>query len=60
MDKLAVTVREMGQMLGIGKCKAYELAARADFPAIRVGNRIVIPVKALENWLETAGKGAMT
>jgi len=34
--------------------KAYELARRKDFPAIRIGRRIVIPKAAFERWLEQA------
>ena len=50
--KLCVTVEEMGELLGIGRTKAYDVARRADFPTIRLGNRMLIPKKALEAWLE--------
>ncbi|RKJ73687.1 DNA-binding protein [Butyricicoccus sp. 1XD8-22] len=49
--KLCVSVPEMGEMLGIGRNKAYELAKQYGFPSIRVDNRIIIPVQALQNWL---------
>lgn len=57
MEKLTVTVREMAQMLGIGVCKAYELANRQDFPAIHVGKKIIIPIEALKRWVVQAGEG---
>ena len=40
------------QALGISRAKAYELANRADFPAIRFGRKVVVPVAAFYKWLE--------
>ena len=57
MEKLAVNVREMAQMLGIGINKAYELANRRDFPAVHVGKKIIIPIDALKRWVSQAGEG---
>ena len=54
-QKLCIDVwPEMGKRLGIGRVQAYELARRADFPAFRLngGRRILVPVAALEKWLE--------
>lgn len=43
-------------VLGIGKNKAYELVNRKDFPSVRLDGRIIIPVEALNRWLnERAG-----
>jgi predicted DNA-binding transcriptional regulator AlpA len=43
----------MAQALGIGRNVAYELAQRADFPAVRIGERrIVVPIERLKNWLD--------
>lgn len=38
---------------GVGRTKAYELHRRGelDFPAVRVGNRVVVPVAALCRFL---------
>ena len=38
-------------MLGIGKNEAYRLTHNKDFPAIRIGNRIVIPKEDFHQWL---------
>lgn len=40
--------------MGISLAKAYELARRPDFPAIRIGRRIVVPKAAFERWLQQA------
>ena len=36
MDKLAYSVPELAEVLGIGRNAAYELVQREDFPAVRV------------------------
>ena len=50
--KQCYNVAEVAAALGIGRNAAYELIHRKDFPSLRVGNRWVIPVAALERWLE--------
>ena len=51
INKLTYTVPEMAQALGLGRNTAYDLVNRADFPAIRVGGKILVPIEALNNWL---------
>lgn len=51
INKLTYTVPEMAQALGLGRNTAYDLVNRADFPAIRVGGKILVPIEALTNWL---------
>ena len=46
-----MTVDELGEVLGISRPKAYELANREDFPKIRLGRRIIIPITGFNNWL---------
>ena len=59
MDKEIYTVREMAKKLGIGMNKAYELVNTGRIPSIRVGNRYLIPKRALEHWLnQCALRGA--
>ena len=52
MDKLVYSVREMAQLLNIGMNSAYCIANREDFPKIRFSRKILIPKKALEEWVE--------
>ena len=54
-DRLTLTVAEAAELLGISRGLAYELAARGELPVLRLGRRIVIPRKALEALVETAG-----
>jgi len=45
------TVGDIQRMLGIGRNSAYKLVSGKDFPAIFVGNRIVIPTDHYEKWV---------
>jgi excisionase family DNA binding protein len=46
-DRLTMTVSEAAAVLGISSALAYELVARGEIPAIRLGRRIVVPTKRL-------------
>ena len=57
-EKMAISVEEMGAMLGISRSVAYKLSREKGFPAVRVSaNRVIIPVKPLEKWLEERTQG---
>lgn len=47
---LILSVPEMVAALGISRAGAYELARSEGFPALRIGNRIVIPKDKLQEW----------
>ncbi len=53
-DRLTVSVEEAAALLGISRALAYELVRRGDLPCLRLGRRVVIPRKALEQFVETA------
>lgn len=55
LTPLALTVEEAGHLLGISRTLAYGLVARGELPAVRLGRRIVVPRKALEELLAAAG-----
>ena len=50
-----LTVTEAASVLGVSKSTAYELARTGALPAIRLGRRIVVPIRALESLLAAAG-----
>ena len=54
--RLTVSVEEMAHMIGVSRSKAYELARSDGFPSVRVGGRIVVPVRELEDWLASQVK----
>ncbi len=47
------TVEDIQRLLGVGRNTAYKLVAENDFPAIYVGNRIVIPVDLFQAWVNS-------
>jgi excisionase family DNA binding protein len=50
--RLTLTVEEAGQLLGVSRSYAYELVRQGALPCLRLGRRIVIPVRALEALLD--------
>ena len=51
MKKKTYTVPEAAEALGIGRNAAYEAARTGQLPTIRIGERILVPVAALERML---------
>jgi len=58
-EKLTYSVPEMAKVFGLSLPIAYELAHRQDFPAVRVGRRIIIPRAELEHWLSIQASGGV-
>ena len=42
----------VSKTLGIAPSSAYELMHEKNFPALRIGNRIVVPKEAFIRWVE--------
>ena len=51
MDKMLLTIKEAAVMLNISRSMVYKLAAREDFPKVRMGKIIMIPVAQLHDWI---------
>jgi excisionase family DNA binding protein len=47
-----LTISEVARLLRLSRAFTYELVARHDLPAVRLGRRVVVPYKALERWLD--------
>jgi hypothetical protein len=45
------SVDDIQRLLGIGRNSAYKLVNSKDFPALYVGNRIIIPTDLFQNWV---------
>ena len=50
--RLTITVPKLSKMLGINVTKGYELVKSENFPSIKIGNRILVPILPLLAWLE--------
>ena len=51
-ERLVLSVAEAAEMLGISRTLAYELVARQELPALRLGGRIVILLRPLQRLLD--------
>ena len=55
LDRLTFTIKEAAQVLGIGQNKMRELIRCKDgVPHIKVGARILIPIKSFEIWIDNS------
>lgn len=57
-ERLAVSVPEAARMLGVGQATLYQYVRAGLIPHVRIGRRIVIPLKALEEWMERKAEEA--
>jgi len=58
LERLTFTVEEAGELLGISRALAYEMARTGRLPTLRFGKRIVVPKKAIENLLERSASSS--
>ena len=60
MERIAVSVTEAAEMLGMCPKSVCRLTKRADFPAFKAGNRTVISVEGLQEGVrrQATGEGA--
>ena len=51
-DKIALTVTEAAELLGVSRPTVYQLINREDFPSFRIGARRLISRSGLERWVQ--------
>ncbi|MGH9123590.1 MAG: helix-turn-helix domain-containing protein [Acidimicrobiales bacterium] len=56
--RLTFSVPEAAAMLGISRAHAYELVARRELPAVRLGRRLLVPRRAVDQLLDRASGAA--
>lgn len=49
---LFYTISDLLELLPLGRNTIYSLVNRDDFPKVRIGRKIIIPVQKLNEWLE--------
>jgi len=52
MTKMLFPIPEAAVALGIGVTKCWELVAAGDLETVRIGRRRLVPVSALEKYVE--------
>ena len=50
-EPIGISVGEAAELLGVSKPKVYELLKRDDFPACKLGGRVVISYDGLRDWM---------
>ena len=54
---LFLNAETLAKLLGVSVSSSYELMHEKDFPAIRIGSRLVVPKEKLQHWIdEKTGK----
>jgi excisionase family DNA binding protein len=48
------SVDELAEYLGISRAKAYAMLREGKIPSIRHGKRFLVPIEAVNRWLESA------
>ena len=51
-ERLVYTVAEAARMLGISRAHGYDLVASGELAHVRLGRRVVIPVRVIERLLD--------
>lgn len=57
MDRMLLRPTECADALGCSRAKVYELLSRGELPSIRVGGRLRVPVKMLQQWIDRQSRG---
>ena len=51
IPKVAYSVKEASQALGINLNTMYELVRQSGFPSFKIGSKFFVSVKGLEEWV---------
>ena len=56
---LFLNAETVARVLGVSQSTGYELMHEKDFPALRIGNRIVVPKEKFMSWVEQNSGGVV-
>ena len=51
MEKKYYTIKETADMINISRQKLYQMIQQKEFPYLKIGSRILIPIDQLEKYL---------
>ena len=54
---LFLNAEMVAKVLGVATSTAYELMHKKDFPALKIGNRLLVSKEKFQAWVETKTKG---
>jgi excisionase family DNA binding protein len=52
IEEVLLNAKQVAEVLGIGRTKAYELIAAEQLPVIRIGTAVRVPKRKLLAWIE--------
>ena len=53
MDKLAYSITETAQVLGVSRPTVYALIKQPGFPVFQIGGRKMVSVEGLRDWIRS-------
>lgn len=59
MTRRCYKVKEIKEMLGIGKNQTYELIKSKRFPVLKIGKDYLIPMEGFDRWLREGDMGKL-
>lgn len=51
LEPLAISASEAARLLGVSRPTIYQHIGRQDFPSFRLGNRTLVSVEGLREWI---------
>lgn len=52
LEPLAISAAEAARLLGVSRPTVYQYIGRADFPSFKLGNRTLVSVEGLREWVK--------
>ena len=56
---LFLNANMVAELLGVSISKSYDLMNETDFPALRMGSRVVVPKDKFRQWVEQQSGGGV-
>ena len=60
MDKLAYSLTETAQVLGVSRPTVYALIKQPGFPVFQIGSRKLVSVEGLRDWVRNQAQAEVT
>lgn len=51
LEPIAVSISQAAELLGVSRPTVYQYAKMADFPAAKIGGRVLVSVEGLRAWV---------
>jgi excisionase family DNA binding protein len=58
-QKLLLNASEAGALLGVSRETVYRMVGRHELPHVRLGSRVVVPRRELEQWISEQAQASV-